>query len=168
MDIESIESLCVLIDSFEEQCMYCQETNDLSCCIFGNTYIVLCTQCLFAKNYRKEKDLTCYVCHEKIDDFKFIYHMGMHDAHSGEIITASKAPVLMISSPECVRHFTTMRKRCPIHRKIKYHKICVNCGTKSENMKKCSQCKSARYCSSECQRADWKKHKKICKHFALT
>lgn len=161
-----IDSVCALIDSFEEQCMHCQETNDLVCCIFGNAYIVLCKQCFSDKNYRKEKGLTCYVCHEKIDDFKFIYHMGM--THSGEIITASKTPVLMISSPECVRHLNKRHKRCPKHRKIKYHKICVNCETKSENMKKCSRCKVVYYCSSKCQRADWKKHKKICKHFALT
>jgi splicing suppressor protein 51 len=29
-------------------------------------------------------------------------------------------------------------------------------------MKQCSRCKSALYCSRECQKADWKGHKKIC------
>ena len=28
---------------------------------------------------------------------------------------------------------------------------------------RCSQCKQANYCSKECQRADWKKHKKQCR-----
>ncbi|KAI1791165.1 hypothetical protein LXA43DRAFT_443895 [Ganoderma leucocontextum] len=31
--------------------------------------------------------------------------------------------------------------------------------------KACSRCKYARYCSAECQRADWPNHKKVCKSF---
>ncbi|KAJ7130355.1 hypothetical protein C8R44DRAFT_775409 [Mycena epipterygia] len=31
-------------------------------------------------------------------------------------------------------------------------------------MKKCAQCKGALYCSKECQKGDWSRHKKIC-HF---
>jgi|TARA_B110000977_G_scaffold38255_1_gene51430 hypothetical protein len=29
--------------------------------------------------------------------------------------------------------------------------------------KKCSQCRAAYYCCKECQTADWKRHKKICR-----
>ena len=40
-------------------------------------------------------------------------------------------------------------------------KICFQCGdTKSDtDVKKCSRCKVAIYCSAECQKADWKRHK---------
>ncbi|KAJ7884163.1 hypothetical protein B0H14DRAFT_3857189 [Mycena olivaceomarginata] len=31
-----------------------------------------------------------------------------------------------------------------------------------ENLTKCSQCKSALYCSKECQKTDWKNHKPYC------
>lgn len=39
---------------------------------------------------------------------------------------------------------------------------CVNCHQAFENIKKCSKCKIAYYCSSDCQRADWPKHKTLC------
>ena len=30
------------------------------------------------------------------------------------------------------------------------------------DFKKCGQCKCQRYCSRECQKSDWKEHKKVC------
>ena len=52
-----------------------------------------------------------------------------------------------------------------------FDKICNHC-LNSNNMegmqqKKCSGCKLVYYCSEECQKADWKKHKHICKQFPL-
>ena len=38
--------------------------------------------------------------------------------------------------------------------------LCLNCGAPGK--KKCSVCRVARYCSSECQRAHWKQHKIAC------
>ncbi|KAG8636438.1 ubiquitin carboxyl-terminal hydrolase 18 isoform X2 [Manihot esculenta] len=41
---------------------------------------------------------------------------------------------------------------------------CANCG--NHGTKKCSRCKSVRYCSTECQQADWKSgHNSKCKDF---
>mmetsp|Transcript_32109 Transcript_32109/g.78018 ORF Transcript_32109/g.78018 Transcript_32109/m.78018 type:complete len:759 (-) Transcript_32109:2558-4834(-) len=46
---------------------------------------------------------------------------------------------------------------------------CGNCGNmdRSDGFQKalmrCTRCKSIHYCSKECQRADWKQHKKVCK-----
>mmetsp|Transcript_23536 Transcript_23536/g.22568 ORF Transcript_23536/g.22568 Transcript_23536/m.22568 type:complete len:138 (-) Transcript_23536:243-656(-) len=31
-----------------------------------------------------------------------------------------------------------------------------------ESSKRCSRCKAIWYCSAECQRSDWKTHKKVC------
>ena len=43
---------------------------------------------------------------------------------------------------------------------------CANCGAyggKEGKLMKCSGCHAVHYCSSECQKADWKKHKLECK-----
>ncbi|MCF7900289.1 zinc finger MYND domain-containing protein [Candidatus Babeliales bacterium] len=46
---------------------------------------------------------------------------------------------------------------------------CAACFKKQENMedgikmKKCGGCESIFYCSQECQKIDWKKHKEVCK-----
>lgn len=44
----------------------------------------------------------------------------------------------------------------------------IECGNCKKNffhkaqLKKCSKCEKMRYCGRECQKADWKKHKKVC------
>ncbi|XXG94543.1 alpha-1,6-mannosyltransferase [Hypoxylon texense] len=40
-------------------------------------------------------------------------------------------------------------------------KMCLNCGEKGDLLR-CSRCKMARYCNSDCQRIDWSTHKKVC------
>ncbi|KAI4649646.1 hypothetical protein J4E93_003966 [Alternaria ventricosa] len=43
---------------------------------------------------------------------------------------------------------------------------CTNCGRGPKDGKvfsACGKCKKARYCSQECQKVDWKGHKKVCK-----
>lgn len=42
---------------------------------------------------------------------------------------------------------------------------CLNCGRKEEpgdKLKKCGKCEDVCYCSRECEKAHWKKHKKTC------
>jgi hypothetical protein len=43
---------------------------------------------------------------------------------------------------------------------------CAFCGKKDGSFMKCSRCKAANYCSKECQKGDWKKHKGACKLLA--
>lgn len=44
---------------------------------------------------------------------------------------------------------------------------CLKCGattTKAGNpLLRCSKCKTVKYCSPDCQKKDWKKHKHMCK-----
>lgn len=40
---------------------------------------------------------------------------------------------------------------------------CNTCGKMDTNLKKCGACGRSWYCSQDCQRKDWKEHKKVCK-----
>eukprot|EP01124_Arcella_intermedia_P031653 TRINITY_DN7205_c0_g1_i1.p1 TRINITY_DN7205_c0_g1~~TRINITY_DN7205_c0_g1_i1.p1 ORF type:complete len:425 (+),score=96.34 TRINITY_DN7205_c0_g1_i1:65-1339(+) len=42
-------------------------------------------------------------------------------------------------------------------------KICFTCNKLVDNMKKCGRCKVRWYCSADCQKEDWQKHKLNCK-----
>ena len=45
-------------------------------------------------------------------------------------------------------------------------KICYNCGEVAE-LKKCSQCHLAKYCSKQCQRLGWSAHQMECQEMAM-
>lgn len=45
---------------------------------------------------------------------------------------------------------------------------CDECGKASSETKRCSVCKTARYCSVACQRSAWSAHKKVCKPHVYT
>ena len=38
----------------------------------------------------------------------------------------------------------------------------ITCRASDQKMRRCGGCKSVRYCSKECQRADWKYHRAVC------
>ncbi|KZS97222.1 hypothetical protein SISNIDRAFT_406281, partial [Sistotremastrum niveocremeum HHB9708] len=40
---------------------------------------------------------------------------------------------------------------------------CTRCHNPSAALRKCSRCGNSRYCDAECQKQDWKNHKKVCK-----
>jgi|SaaInl74LU_5_DNA_1037368.scaffolds.fasta_scaffold96411_2 hypothetical protein len=42
-------------------------------------------------------------------------------------------------------------------------KGCAHCRKKDVTTKRCTGCKFEKYCSVDCQKADWKKHKPTCK-----
>ena len=42
-------------------------------------------------------------------------------------------------------------------------RTCSNCKKSGTGFPKCSGCKRVYYCSRKCQKADWKRHKKVCK-----
>ena len=67
------------------------------------------------------------------------------------------APPLLTSKPLSI--FSTMADPDNLSK-------CTNCAKTSaesgKNLKLCAKCRTTNYCSRECQRADWKSHKKVC------
>ena len=110
----------------------------------------------------------CFMCHDgpKAVDGKYECR-AIHDIRSD----STTAYVYYYCSLECKNndiHFhrriktmfslnTTLAKKC-----------CNYCKLISSDLKCCSNCKNTWYCSSECQKANWKKHKKDCIHRITT
>jgi tetratricopeptide (TPR) repeat protein len=45
----------------------------------------------------------------------------------------------------------------------KVEEVCQNCGRGGEVLRQCSRCKKVKYCNRDCQKENWKDHKKNCK-----
>ena len=41
-------------------------------------------------------------------------------------------------------------------------KLCYCCKKSKTNLEKCTKCYTAQYCGKQCQKSDWKSHKKVC------
>ena len=41
---------------------------------------------------------------------------------------------------------------------------CASCGKMAKKMSRCTKCKMSYYCNRECQKKNWKLHKRICKN----
>lgn len=72
--------------------------------------------------------------------------------------------------PNDVSHVNTSKivvdkenKPCAVKRKGKIPRSCSHCGSSPEKLLTCKACRSVAYCSSNCQRAHWKIHKKDCR-----
>jgi len=54
---------------------------------------------------------------------------------------------------------------------LKHVDTCANCGKKEGEggikLKRCMACKYTNYCGAECQKANWKKHKKSCEYLQM-
>ncbi|OHE90919.1 MYND finger [Colletotrichum orchidophilum] len=86
--------------------------------------------------------------------------------------TASKYATRIAISPTFAVPFvdeivdTNMYKEVGANASAPLKERCTNCGKSSTDgvaLKKCMRCLSAKYCSAECQKKDWRKHRGECK-----
>ena len=61
-----------------------------------------------------------------------------------------------------VSDMSSLIRKYGTHQSRQKHNACALCGKSDGNVSKCARCKETTYCSAECQRADWKVHKKVC------
>jgi hypothetical protein len=87
----------------------------------------------------------CCICHKKFVD---VYYT-LHNFHEGKKI----AITAMLCSRKCSRQ---------ARKKLIGPQLCMYCFKPGATMH-CARCKTDKYCSRECQVADWPVHKKICK-----
>jgi cytohesin len=92
--------------------------------------------------------------HEKV--VKRLYKLGANmkpkDPLISEVVTRLANVIGHAEASQMIE--TTMEKLT---------RECEFCGCSSKRVKACSKCMKVRYCSAECQKQDWKEHKKECK-----
>jgi hypothetical protein len=100
----------------------------------------------------------------------------LHQEHDPQIVSMS-TPICFEGSPCWEDHDSHVRKRTTTTFGGIFQTLCSSsrrCGycaktdamTADDTLKRCGTCKAIRYCSNECQAADWCNHKKVCKHIA--
>ncbi len=124
----------------DDQCIICKtEATDL------NSHVICKTSCC--------KKLFCKDCYKEHIKHDLQERCPNCRTEKVEIVGASFVPLL----PNELSGLLEKKYNEPIG--IKHCSICSK-----KTIKKCSICKTAYYCSSDCQKKDWAKHKLVCKN----
>ncbi|KAI9024675.1 hypothetical protein DFJ74DRAFT_705418 [Hyaloraphidium curvatum] len=107
-----------------------------------------------------EPEWTCCGCGRAVHDYSAVADGAVHDY---------MFPICGVSS--CGEAADNLRKGVPElrgwRRGITPLYGCASCGKMSAKeggeMKRCSRCRAAHYCSKECQTAHWPQHKTVCR-----
>lgn len=101
---------------------------------------------------------------------QFVLHLflqaskRLEDGILKSVIIDKNAYKTLITSPDSPQGSIKIEHNYDIN-KILNHSTCMKCGTKGEDMQRCSGCRSVTYCNAKCQKADWKEHKTVCKSY---
>lgn len=133
---------------------------------------------LFKELMKTIKDDELFIPHPKIHEVLrilrispcngeyFVFCSTVRD-HGGFVfyVTAANESVIIICPHNTTaEHPVFTDYIAPRSKKYKYDRVCANCAfflLKSET-RRCGRCMARIYCSTECQHADWPKHKADC------
>ena len=106
----------------------------------------------------KENDFNCIMKAEK--DIKKIKKAILPGGFLGTLDVEPK----IIHKGIDERSFTILKSSGKVVKDFKYIYKCLACNKISvAKMRVCSRCRKANYCSRDCQKKDWKRHRNICK-----
>lgn len=117
----------------------------------------------------------CFYCHAKCSDcyVSVCAAFALSKGYTKEEEPDATRDALVFRSPCCglqkcnrgIRKAIqeTLKELTPANKIMKVQ-TCVGCSAVGQ-FKICSGCKSRYYCSEECQKADWPKHKEACKRW---
>lgn len=73
--------------------------------------------------------------------------------------------MLLVAAWEVAPSISKLTTLGPIYKR---GPLCVHCHDRKTEIRCCSSCKVARYCSTPCQSLDWPKHREACSDISLT
>jgi len=166
-------------------CFFAQFVTDIKSLIemkkfFKKNYNIDCLAKTSMKTIIKNITMLRLVANKKLS-------CGIKDEH-GNVIKDEHGCIIKIKSEPCVQselyfsenvdiaitiyhdklfvnHFFIVKEQPVSKTKNEPPKFCYNCLNKNDNMKYCGHCEVFSYCSTECQKMDWKAHKTICTEY---
>ena len=92
--------------------------------------------------------------------------LALHEVHQLPVPMIKKAicKTFPVTGPGSLTLRMALRKLGDAGTKLASKLFCERCGSCLKRLRVCARCRTVSYCSTDCQKLDWKnKHKKLCK-----